>query len=289
MLCFPIPHDNFGNATVNKTLADTTQPPVDDNRSRLSLHDEITELQSQIRNAPGKVDLRVHLFQLLCLIGNWQRAVAQLQVCAQLDPKTIPMAQTYREALRCELVRAEVFAGKRLPQVVGTPPEWLGWLIESQQRLACGDIAGSRTLREQALDAAPETPGNVDGVPFSWMSDADSRMGPVIEAIINGQYYWIPFSQFKQITFDAPADLRDLVWLPARLTFINDGQTVALIPVRYAGSELADDAAKRSCSTSWNQIDDATYAGIGQRLLTTDTAEYALLDVRQIQFDSVPT
>lgn len=237
-----------------------------------SLADELVRVQNEVRAKPNDVAHRVYLFQLLCVLGQWQRAVAQLQTCAQLDAKTIPMAQTYREALRCELIRAEVFAGKKLPQVLGQPPEWLGLLIEAQQKFAAGAFVEASTLRQAALEDAPATAGTIDGQAFSWICDADSRLGPVVEAVINGAYYWIPFDQFRQIKIEAPADLRDVVWIPAHFTFINDGQTVALIPSRYAGSEALEDDFRLSRKTEWVEADAATYTGIGQRMLTTDVA-----------------
>lgn len=251
-----------------------------------TLADELARVQAEIRSKPDAVDLRVYLFQLLCLLGQWQRAVVQLQACATMDAKTIPMAQTYREALRCELIRADVFAGKKAPQVLGQPPEWLGLLIEAQQKLASGAVADASALRDAALEQAPMSSGSIDGQPFEWIGDADSRLGPVVEAIINGQYYWIPFSQFREIKIDAPVDLRDLVWVPVHFTFANEGQTVALIPARYAGSETQDDALRMSRQTVWDELDGATYTGLGQRMLTTDSGEYAVLDVRQIVFNS---
>ena len=94
-----------------------------------SLQDEVSRLQVLIRGDASNAKLRIHLFQLLCVLGNWQRALAQLQVCAQLDAKALPMAQTYREAIRCELFRKDVFEGRRTPQIMGTPPSWAGSMI----------------------------------------------------------------------------------------------------------------------------------------------------------------
>jgi type VI secretion system protein ImpE len=84
-----------------------------------TLNEELSELQKQVRGDASNAKLRVHLFQLLCLLGDWPRALAQLQVCAQLDAKALPMAQAYREAIRCETFRNDVFAGKKTPQVMG--------------------------------------------------------------------------------------------------------------------------------------------------------------------------
>ena len=34
--------------------------------------------------------------------------------------------------------------------------------------------------------------------------------GPVLEAVINGRYYWVPFSRLTKVALEAPEDLRDL-------------------------------------------------------------------------------
>ena len=47
--------------------------------------------------------LRVFLFQLLCVLGQWERALTQLNVAAELDAQALAMAQMYREALQCEM------------------------------------------------------------------------------------------------------------------------------------------------------------------------------------------
>ena len=78
-------------------------------------------------------------------------------------------------------------------------------------------------LRADALGAAPATAGSLDGTEFEWIADADSRLGPVLEVVINGRYGWAPFSELTQVTIEAPADLRDMVWAPAQLTLLNGG------------------------------------------------------------------
>src|SRR5437868_6568515 len=66
-------------------------------------------LQRQVRERAADPKLRVFLFQLLCVLGQWQRAFTQLQVCGEMDAAALPMVNTYREALQCEAVREAVF------------------------------------------------------------------------------------------------------------------------------------------------------------------------------------
>ena len=258
---------------------ETAERAVRDGDVDAALHD----LQEQVRKSPEKADLRVFLFQLLCIVGQWERARAQLDVAAELDAKALAMAQMYREALHCEALRAEVFAGKRSPVVFGEPDQWLALLIEALLVRGTPRADQAETLRQQAFDDAPATSGRLDGAPFEWIADADMRLGPVCEAVINGRYYWLPFTRVSRIDLEPPEDLRDLVWMPAHFAFQNGGEAVGVIPTRYPGSEADADALVRLArKTVWDEVTPDVFWGRGQRVLATDKGEHPLMDVRTI-------
>jgi type VI secretion system protein ImpE len=219
-------------------------------------------------------------------MGQWERALNQLSVAGELDAGTLAMVQTYREALSCEVLRAEIFAGKRSPLVFGQPEEWFALLLEAARLVAQGEGEQARAMRERALAAAPATPGSIDSVPFEWIMDGDNRLGPVLEAIVNGRYYWIPFQRIRSIQIEKPQDLRDLVWMPAHFTWANGGESVGLIPTRYPDSEASPDPdIRRARRTEWLEQGGGTYIGLGQRMLFTDGGEYSLMDIRTIAFE----
>ena len=243
----------------------------------------LQHLQEQVRQRPADPKLRTFLFQLLCVLGHWERALTQLNVAADLDAQALGMAQMYRDAVQCERLRAAVFAGERSPLIFGEPPEWLALLIESMLVMDTPRRDESVALRERAFEAAPPSPGTIDGTPFEWIADADMRLGPICEAVINGRYYWVPFERLTQIDLEAPVDLRDVVWIPAHFRFINGGESVGLIPTRYAGSEnVADDQLRLARKTEWRETAAEVFTGLGQRQFSTDGGEYALMDVRTI-------
>jgi type VI secretion system protein ImpE len=244
-------------------------------------------LQQQVRGAAADAKLRVFLFQLLAVLGQWQRALDQLKVCGELDAGTLAMVNTYGPALQCEAVREAVFAGKATPHVFGPPTAWVAQLAQALQADAQGQPAQATQARAAALDQAPAGSGRLNGLAFEWIADADSRLGPVLEVIINGRYGWLPFMHLSALTIEPVADLRDLVWAPAHITFANSGDTVALLPVRYAGSAASGDSALQMARrTDWLSLADDQYRGLGQRVLTTDSAEHGLLEVREIAFDA---
>lgn len=237
-------------------------------------------LQQAIRQDTANVQLRTFLFQLLVVKGDWQRALNQLNVAGELDAATLPMVQTYREAIRCEAFRAAVFAGERAPLIFGEPQDWIGLLVEALRHDHASPERAA-ALRAQAFETASGPAGTIDGQPFAWLADADQRLGPVLEAIVDGRYFWIPFMRLAAIDIEAPADLRDTVWTAANFTFSNGAQSVGLIPTRYAGTvEEGDDALMLARRTEWLGA-----RGIGQRMFVTDAGDYPLLDARSIVFD----
>ncbi len=246
----------------------------------------LVALEGKVRADPADAKLRVFLFQLLSVLGDWQRALAQLNVAAELDPINLLMAQVCRVALNCEALRTEIFSGKRSPLVFGEPAQWVGWLVQASQMIAEGKFQASQRLRERAFEVAPAIAGSIDGQRFEWISDADSRLGPVVEAIVDGKYYWAPFTAIRQIHVEAPTDLRDLVWLPARFIWGNGGEATGLIPTRYPDSQASeDDAIRLARKTEWVERPGDTYLGLGQRMFATDIGEFSLLQTRQIDLD----
>ncbi|HWK12722.1 MAG TPA: type VI secretion system accessory protein TagJ [Vicinamibacterales bacterium] len=252
----------------------------------------LARLQEDVRARPSDAKLRVFLFQLLCVVGQWERALTQLKVASELEPLALPMAQMYGDAVRCEAVRDEVFEGRKSPMVLGQPDQWLALLIESRLRAGLGEHAQAEDLRLRAFEDAPASAGDLNGQRFEWIADGDSRIGPVLEAIINGRYYWVPFDRLSKLTIEPPEDLRDLVWMPAHMQFQNGGETLALIPTRYPGSESTGDGALALArKTAWEAFAEDAYRGLGQRIFATDAGETPFLEVRAIaiqQDESVP-
>lgn len=257
------------------------------NLNQGNLTEALTDLQAEIRKNPANAKLRTFLFQLLAVLGEWDRALSQLNVAGDLDAANLPMVQTYREAIACEVLRKQIFQGGKTPLVFGEPTQWIALLQQALKLNAEQRHKEAQTLRDEAFELAPVTQGTINGEAFEWLADADVRLGPVLEAIVNGRYYWIPFGQIQQIQIEEPADLRDVVWMPAHFIWTNGGDAVGLIPTRYPQSEKSEESAIRLArKTEWIELNDTTFIGLGQRLLSTDKNDYALMDIREINFNT---
>ncbi|HZS84166.1 MAG TPA: type VI secretion system accessory protein TagJ [Stellaceae bacterium] len=253
------------------------------------LEEAVARLLDQIRADPANPKLRIFLFQLSCVTGAWERAKTQLEVAHQMDQGAMLMARVYGGAIACEAARRQAFTGEAAPTIFGDPQPWMAELYEALRLAARGEHGAASALRAKALEAAPPSTGRIDGEAFEWIADADSRLGPMLEAIVNGRYFWLPFMRLARIDIDAPSDLRDQVWMPVRFTLANSGETVGLIPTRYFGSEASPDPLIRLArKTEWVETAPDSFEGRGQRLLATDAGEFPLMDARSIEIDQQP-
>lgn len=249
------------------------------------LSGSLASVTSAVKQAPADPRLRVFLSQLLMVQGDWKRALSQLKVLAQLDASALPMVHGYRAAILCEQLREAVFAGERMPTVLGDPPRWIALQLQSLEQAARGRFVEAGELRGQAWEECPELEGEIDGGRFSSLSDSDTRIGPAIEALIEGSYLWVPLERVREIHLEEPKDVRDLVWLPAEFQWDNGGTAVGFIPSRYPGSASGGDQLALARRTEWrDEAGDCVHA-LGQRVWATDERDYSMFDVRRILID----
>ena len=109
-------------------------------------HEALAALHDSIRKKPADARLRRFLFQLLCVLGRWEKALTQLQVLAEMDDESMLLAQIFRPVIACETHRAEVFQGKRTALIFGEPEEWVSWLVQANALSAQGEFAAAQAL-----------------------------------------------------------------------------------------------------------------------------------------------
>jgi len=246
----------------------------------------LEDLKEKIRKAPARPELRTYLFQLLCVIGDYDRAMTQLNVAADMDEENKLMAQACGPLLNCEVLRQEIFNGQHSPLVFGEPEEWMGLMIQALMLDGKKGHKAAKDIRNKAIELAEPISGEINTEPFEWLADADSRLGPVLEIIVEGRYYLTAMSNIKKIEIAEPRDLRDVIWLPVSVVWKNDGQSVGFIPTRYQGSvETQEDEVLLGKKTIWKEVYKDVFFGQGQRMLATESKDYPIMDVREINFN----
>jgi len=239
-------------------------------------------LAGELRGSPANTPARQAFWQLLAVAGEWDKAENQLRTLSTTEPKAMMLGSVYNQVLKATRQRGRVLAGQeRAKSLVGSEP-WVEGLFDALEAGAQGR-ADAGALSDAALEAAPATPGTIDGEAFEWIADADARFGPMMEAIIGDQYGLVPFAALKRVRFQAPEDLRDTVWLPVELETLGGQTSMAFMPVLYPGTaETGDAQLMLGRRTDWVERGGAD-RGLGQRLLATDAGEYPVLSARDLR------
>jgi len=252
-----------------------------------NIDEALSSLENRIRQDPATPAPRIFLFQILALRGDWERALRQLKTLGELDPGTLAMAWCYRNAIQCEILRAKVFQGESSPSLIGEPGAWTALLLEALKLTVQGHADQGTSLRRQAFEQAPASAGIVDDKPFAWIADADSRIGPMLELMLEGRYGWAPFDTIAELHIEEPTDLRDLIWIPIHIHWTNGGKAHGLMPSRYPFSYRQEDPALALArKTVWENCGGEFYQGYGQRMWATDRDEFPLLTCRHIQMQT---
>ena len=249
------------------------------------LDDALAAAKDAVRKAPSDTAHRSVLFQLYCMMGNWEGAQTQLKVFSELDPSTAMFAGVCEKLLACEAERRAVFAGQQEPTLFGQPSEWVAGMAEAFRLGRDGNWTAAAASQIKAFEAAPAVAARINNQEVGWVADGDSRLGPLLEAFVDGKYYWVPFEYLRELNFRPRTHLMDSIWAPVDFEWLNEGKAAGYIPVRYPGSETSVDPQIRlGRRTDWEQKEENFYLGLGHRSLVTSEADFALSEIRLIKF-----
>ena len=257
--------------------------------SGATIGQKMETVEAEIRSNPDKFQYRWQLFLLLCLQGNWERAIQQLQLCAKFDAQFSKEAQALRWLIKCEHLREEIFstATKKPPFWEGKESPWMSLMFDALKLNLEHETDLADQIRNQALDqSSQETTGQINGEPFMWLTDSDSRLGPICELYHNQNYWWISLSDIKQINFYKPQTTIDLIWAKGQFLLKDQTTFMAYTPARYPlNSQPENDNILLSQYTSWQEEGETLVIASGQKVFATEEKDYPLLECQEIIFD----
>jgi type VI secretion system protein ImpE len=219
------------------------------------LREAIDALGDELKKQPLDTKRRTFLFELLCFAGEYDRATKHLDILSDSSAEAAAGAMLYRSALHAERERQDMFARNALP--IGS--------------------------------AHPSSPGELNGVEFTGLSDADPRIGANLETFIAGSYTWVPFAYIESIETEPPKRLRDLLWMPAilhatpdfRLQDLGEILLPMIAPLSWKSS---DDDVRLGRATIWEEDPEHGEIPLGQKLLLRGEEEEPFLELRSLTF-----
>ena len=241
------------------------------------LAEAVAQLTQEVRARPGDASLRVALFELLSLQGDFERALKHLEVVGAQGVEEDLAVQQYRHLLAGEKARAAVFAGQARPQLGEPQPSYTEHYLRG---LASGDPADFQLGDNER----PVLSGTLNGVEFEDFRDADDRIGPFLELFLADEYHWIPWEMVRSVTIEQPSKLRHYIWTPISVLLQSGPRLGGFTPTLYPGSAQApSDALKLGRATEWDESRGYA-AGLGQRVFFAGDAQPAMLEIRELEF-----
>jgi type VI secretion system protein ImpE len=245
----------------------------------------IEQLNQEVRTRPSDIQRRTFLFELLCFVGDCQRAERQLDVLGHQSATAEIGVQVYRHILAAEQARQRLFSEGLQPNFLFPPPSYVHLHLEALQQLCNHQPAGAVALLDQSQRSQPPRTGSLAGQPFTEWRDGDDLLAPFLEVIVHNQYVWLPFEQIKRLHIATPKRLRDLLWIPATLEAHSGPVGEVFLPVLYPDSyRHADERVKLGRMTEWIDMGEGVTLGAGQHLFFIDGQDRGILEVRNIEF-----
>lgn len=248
----------------------------------------IAQVTEDVRANPRDLRSRLFLFELLCFRAEFDRAERQLDAIAQVSGEvTVEMGiLVYRGVIAAEKRRREFFrSGKMPPKFFMEPPAYAALHLQAVAKHAENRAAEAEKLLQDAAQLRAPIAGRCGGAPFADITDCDALVAPFLEVIAQNDYAWIPLEQTQSLEIQAPKTLRDLFWVPAKISMRGHALGDVFIPVNYYPShEHANDLVKLGRMTEWSPLGEDFVLGMGQRSFLLDDEEKALLEIRKLEF-----
>jgi type VI secretion system protein ImpE len=241
------------------------------------LTEAIEAATAAVKAAPTDASARSALFEVLCFLGDLDRAEKQLDVIASSSMEMAYGASVLKSVLDGERRRREVLAGKQLPEFLGDEGTWAKPVLDAL-------VSGGSAEELEKLRRAPA--GTLNGRPFQDLRDGDDLLAPLLEVVVAGRYVWLEWGQIRSLRTEGPKNLRDLYGLPVSLSLATGQECEGYVPVLYPDSHLAEDEQlKLGAATDWTEK-GGLVRGLGRRVLYANGEEIEILALRELAIEA---
>jgi len=227
-----------------------------------NLADALTAANAAVRKTPTDIGARVLLAELLVFAGNIERADVVLDACADLDPTAALVVAEFRQLLRGETARRQLFSEGRVPEFLGEPTAAHRLSLAAVVALRGGDTQEAGKLAAQAEEVRGHANGTVRGGTFDDMRDVDDLLASCFEVITTtGKYFWIAPERVSSLECHPMKRPRDLFWRRATMQVADGPDGEVYLPTIYPPLQGAaaepSEALRLGRATEWLQVGES--------------------------------
>ena len=228
------------------------------------------------------------LWVLLCFAGQWERADEHLQSVGRQDPQAEEEINRYRQLLRAEAARQQVFEQGRTPEFVGAPTPVLRLHQDALICLRGGQATEAARLLAQAAVQRPLVTGYCEGLEFVGFRDMDDLTAGYFEIFPpDGKYFWIPIEAVVSIEFRRPERPLDQLWRRAYVLLSGGSEAEVFLPTLYPLTYRAEnDQLRLGRDTDWIGHADEPVHGVGLRVFLVGDQDRTILAMDGLRFNA---
>jgi type VI secretion system protein ImpE len=245
----------------------------------------------EVKQAPADAGRRGFLCELLCFVGDLERADRQLDALANLSPEAAVGVALFRQLIRAEQARQQFYAAGAVPEFLGEPTPALKLYVEASICLRENKTAEAAKLLAQAEEQRPKPAGTCDGQAFDDLRDLDDLTAGFLEVLTStGKYFWVPMERVELLELRPPTRPRDLLWQRAHLVVRGGPDGEVYLPTLYAGTHAdADDKVRLGRYTDWRGGDGTPVRGLGLRTFLVGNDARSILEMKEVTVNDGPT
>jgi type VI secretion system protein ImpE len=249
------------------------------------LDDAVAAAQAALRKAPTDLNARVLLGELLAFTGNLERADVVLDAASAIDPTTALVSAEFRQLIRADIARRQLFRDGRVPELLADPTETQRLQLAALVALRAGDLTEAARQAEAAEATRPHVAGRHGDAAFDDFRDADDLLAGSFEVLTTtGKYFWIPTERVQTLEFHAPKRPRDLLWRRASMSVEDGPDGEVYLPVVYAADDVTSDALRLGRETDWREDDPGPVRGVGQRIFIVGEDAVPMMELGTFRF-----
>ncbi|MGG5820943.1 type VI secretion system accessory protein TagJ [Falsiroseomonas sp. HW251] len=250
------------------------------------LQDALAAASAALKRAPTDLGARILLAEMLAFSGNAERADVILDAASDVDPTAAVAVAEFRQLLRAEVARRQLFRDGRVPEFIGEPSAWQRHALAALVALRDGNAAEAARLSAEAESVRPAVRGRHGGQEFADLRDADDLLAGTFEVLTTtGKYFWIPVERVQALLFHPPRRPRDLLWRRATMSVASGPDGDVYIPAIYAAEPGVDDSLLLGRSTDWAGPEGGPVRGLGLRTFLVGEDAATVMELTEIEIE----
>lgn len=253
------------------------------------LDDAVAAASAAVKAQPSDLAARVLLAELLLFAGNLERADVILDAASGVDPGAAVVMAEFRQLLRAETARRQLFRDGRVPEFLGEPTPAQRASLAALVALRAGDFDTAAREAAAAEASRPRAGGRAGESRFDDFRDTDDLLAGTFEVLTTtGKYFWIPTERVASVIFHAPKRPRDLYLRRASMDVREGPDGEVYLPVVYTDPGAAASPEQRlGRESDWRELAPGLVRGVGQRTFLVGEDARGMMELAQLEFDEV--